>query len=239
MLLQWLELPRLLIVFVPQLILASIFLYIAIKLLKRNRIRPIVTLSMFYVFSATGLIFNAIFLLIAEFKPEVALLLVSLYFLSFYPILFSPIFIITFMMTLLKLDDVFTFKKQFIIILIYGLITFFVFFTPYGIRFTEEWRPSFSWTLLTIILIVFSVFILIPTIIYSRRLLKTFKDKILKKKLLTFIIGVIGIMISVYGATFYITWQENFFFRSIWSVATVLIIIPSALFIYYGIGREL
>ena len=227
-----------LIVFIPQLILASIFLYIAIKLLKRNRIRPIVTLSMFYIFSATGLIFNAIFLLIAEFKPEVTFLLVSLYFLSFYPILFSPIFIITFMITVLKLDDVFTVKKQSIIVLIYGLITFFVFFTPEGIRFTEEWRPIFSWTLLTLILIVFSIFILIPTIIYSRRLLKTFKDKILKKKLLTFIIGVIGIMISVYGAAFYITWQDPTF-RSLWSVITVLLIIPSAISIYYGIGREL
>jgi len=239
LLLQSPEEVRLLIVFIPQLILASIFLFIAIKLLIRNRMRSIITLSMFYAFSAAGLIFNAIFLLIAALIPENAVLLISLYFLSFYPILFSPIFIITFMITLLKLDDVFTLKKQSIIVSIYGLITFLIFFTPDGISFTEEWRPSFSWTLLTLILIVFSVFILIPTIIYSSRLLKTFKDKILKKKLLTFIIGVIGIMISVYGATFYITWQENPLFRSLWSVITVLIIIPSALFIYYGIGREL
>ena len=238
MLLQSPELIRLLIVFIPQLILASIFLYIAIKLLKRNRIRPIVTLSMFYIFSATGLIFNAIFLLIAVFIPENALLMVSLYFLSFYPILFSPIFIFTFIITLLKLDDVFTLKKQSLMVLIYGLITFFVFFTPDGIRFTEEWRPIFSWTLLAIVFIVYSVFIVIPTIIYSRRLLKTFQDKVLKKKLLTFIIGVIGMLFSVYGATLYITWQDPLF-RAIWSVATVLIIIPSALFIYYGIGREL
>ena len=238
MLLQSPELIRLLIVFIPQLILASIFLYIAIKLLKRNRIRPIVTLSMFYIFSATGLIFNAIFLLIAVFIPENDLLMVSLYFLSFYPILFSPIFIFTFIITLLKLDDVFTLKKQSLMVLIYGLITFFVFFTPDGIRFTEEWRPIFSWTLLAIVFIVYSVFIVIPTIIYSRRLLKTFQDKVLKKKLLTFIIGVIGMLFSVYGATLYITWQDPLF-RAIWSVATVLIIIPSALFIYYGIGREL
>jgi len=238
LLLQSSELPRLLIVFIPQLILACIFLFIAIKLLKRNQIRPIITLSMFYVFSATGLIFNAIFLLIAVFIPENAVLLVSLYFLSFYPILFSPIFIITFIITLLKLDDVFTLKKQLITVLIYGLITFFVFFTPEGIRFTEEWRPIFSWTLLEVIFIVFSVFIVIPTIYYSHRLYKTFKDKVLKNKLLTFIIGVIGMLISVYGATLYITWQDPNF-KSIWSVVTVLIIIPSAIFIYYGIGREL
>ena len=237
MLLQSPEEVRLLLVFIPQLILASIFLFIAIKLLIRNRMRSIITLSMFYVFSAAGLIFNAIFLLIATFIPENAVLLVSLYFLSFYPILFSPIFIITFMITLLKLDDVFTLKKQSIIVLIYGLITFLVFFTPEGISF-DDWRPRFSWILLSLILIVFSVFILIPTIIYSRRLLKTFKDKILKKKLLTFIIGVTGILISVYGGILYITLQD-LLFRSLWSVATVIILIPSALFIYYGIGREL
>lgn len=238
MLLQSPELSRLLIVFITGLILASIFLYIAVKLLKRNRMRSIITLSMFYTFSTAGLIFNAIFVLIATLMPENESLLISLYFLSFYPILFSPIFIITFINTLLKLDDVFTLKKQILIIMIYGLITFLVFFTPDGIKFTEEWRPIFSWTLFAVILIVFTAFTVIPTLIYSRRLLKTFKDKILKKKLLTFIIGVIGVLTSVYGATLYITWQDPLF-RSIWSVATVIILIPSALFIYYGIGREL
>ena len=51
----------------------------------------------------------------------------------------------------------FTLKKQVLIVLIYGLITLLVFFIPEGISFTEEWRPIFSWTLLTVIIIVFSM----------------------------------------------------------------------------------
>ena len=238
MLLQSFELPRLLIVFVPQLILASIFLFIAIKLLIRNRMRSIIILSMFYVFSATGLIFNAIFLLLAAFIPENTVLLQVVYFLSFYPMLFSPIFILTFMISLLKLDFVFTIKKQLIVTVIYSIIIFLIYFTPDGIIFIDQWRPVYSWPFLMLVYIFYSGYIVIPTLFYSRRLVRTFEDKILKKKLITFLIGVIGMFSSVYGAVLYITWQ-NPLFKSLWSVITVLIIIPSSIFIYYGIGREL
>ena len=238
MLLQSTELSRLLIVFIPQLILASIFFFIAITLLKRNRMRPIITLSMFYIFSATGLIFNAIFLLLAAFIPENAVLLQVFYFLSFYPMLFSPIFILTFIVSLLKLEFVFTIKKQLIITIIYSLVIFIIYFTPDGITFIDQWRPVYSWPFLMLVYIFYSGYIVIPTLLYSRRLVKTFEDKILKRKLITFIIGVIGMFSSLYGAVLYITWQ-NPLFKSLWSVITVLIIIPSAIFIYYGIGREL
>ena len=238
MLLQSPELLRLIVVFIPQLILASIFLFIAIKLLKRNRIRSIITLSMFYILSATGLIFNAIFLLLTAFIPENAVLLQVIYFLSFYPMHFSTIFILTFMVSLLKLEFEFTIKKQLIITVIYSLVIFIIYFTPDGISFTDQWRPVYSWTFLTLFYIFYSGSIVIPTLLYSRRLIRTFEDKILKKKLITFMIGVIGMLFSVYGAVLYVTWQ-NPLFRSLWSVITVLIIIPSAIFIYYGIGREL
>lgn len=238
MLLQSPELSRLLIVFIPQLVLASIFLFIAIKLLRRNRLRSIITLSMFYIFSATGLIFNAIFLLIAAFIPENAVLLQVIYFLSFYPMLFSPIFILTFIVSILKLEFVFTIKKQLIVTVIYSFVILLIYFTPDGISFTDQWRPVYSWTFLMLFYIIYSGSIVIPTLVYSRRLARTFEDKILKKKLITFIIGVIGMLSSVYGAVLYITWQNDLF-RSLWSVITVLIIIPSAIFIYYGIGRDL
>ena len=238
MLLQIPELPRLLIVFIPQLILASMFLFIAIKLLKRNRLRSIITLSMFYIFSATGLIFNAIFLLIAAFLPENAVLLQVIYFLSFYPMLFSPIFILTFIVSLLKLEFVFTIKKQLIVTVIYSLVIFIIYFAPGGITFIDQWRPVYHWNFSMLVFIFYSGYIVIPTLLYSRRLIRTFEDKILKKKLITFIIGVIGMFSSVYGVLLYITWK-NPLFRSLWSIITVLIIIPSAIFIYYGIGREL
>jgi len=237
-LLQLPEMMRILIIFIPQLILAGLFLFLGIKLLRRNRQRPTVTLCMMYIFSATGLIFNAMHVVLAAFQPENDVLLLVIYFLTFFLWIFSPFFILTFMLSLFKLGDVFTIKKQLIITLIYGFIIVIIYFTPNGITFSEQSRPIFSWGFLTLMYIILTVFILLPTMWYSRRLIKAFQDKILKKKLITFLTGVFGILLSLYMTILYITWQDSLF-SSIWSIVTTFIIIPSALFIYYGIGREL
>ena len=238
MLLQSTDLSRILIIFIGQLILASIFLYIGIKLLRRTRPRPIITLSFLYILTTIGFIFNILHVLIAAIQPENVLLLKVIYFFSFYPLLFSAIFILTFIISILKLGDVFTVKKQLIITLIYGFVTFLIFFIPEGITFTEQSRPIYSWSFFTAIYTSFTIFITIPTIWYSRLLIRTFQDRILKRKLTTFLIGVFGMYLVVYGATLYLTWQ-NPLFTTIWSVVTFLLMIPSAILIYYGIGREL
>ena len=238
MLLQLPDINRILLIFIPQLILAGLFLFLAIKLLKRNQQRPTLTLGMLYIFPASGLIFNAIHVVLAEFQPENDVLLLVIYFLSYFLILFSPVFILTFIISILRLGDVFTIKKQLIITLIYGFLVFILFFTPNGITFSEQWRPIYSWGFLTLVYISLTVFIVLPTLWYSRRLIKTFQDKILKRKLITFIIGIIGLLFTIYGMVLYITWQDSLF-SSLWSVLTTFIVIPSAIFIYYGIGREL
>ncbi len=238
MILQSTDLSRILIIFIGQSILAGIFIFIAIKLLRRTRPRPIITLSLFYLLTAAGLIFNVVHVLIAATQPESNVLLVIIYFLSFYPTTFSAIFILTFIISILKLDDVFTLKKQLIITLVYGFMILVIFFVPDGITFTEQWRSIWSWPLFIAIYIVFTIFITIPTIVYSRRLVRTFQDKILKKKLNTFLLGVFGMYLAVYGVTLYLTWQ-NPLFSAIWSVVTFILMIPSAILIYYGIGREL
>jgi len=237
-LLQSPDIAKTLLIFITGLIIAGLFLYLAIKLLRRNQQRPTVTLCMMYIISASGLIFNATHVVLAAFQPENEVLLLVIYFLTFFPWLFSPVFILTFMLSLLRLGDVFTIKKQLIITLIYGFIIVIIYFTPNGITFSEQSRPIFSWGFLTLLYITLTVFIILPTLWYSRRLIKTFQDKILKKKLITFIIGVYGLLISIYGTILYITWQ-NSLFSSFWSIVTTFISIPSALFIYYGIGREL
>ena len=237
-LLQLPDIATIYIIFIPQLIVAGLFLFLAIKLIRRNQQRPTLTLCMLYTISASGLIFNAIHVVLAAFQPENEVLLLVIYFLSYFLMLFSPVFILTFVISILRLGDVFTIKKQLIITLIYGFLVFILFFTPNGITFSEQWRPIYSWGFLTLVYISLTVFIVLPTLWYSRRLIKTFQDKILKRKLITFIIGIIGLLFTIYGVVLYITWQDSLF-SSLWSVLTTFIVIPSAIFIYYGIGREL
>lgn len=238
-LLQSPEMARILIIFIPQLILAFLFVYLAIKLIRRNRQRTTLTLCMVYSLTASGLIFNAVHVVLAAFQPENDVLLLVIYFLTIFPMLFSPIFLLTFILSLLKLGDVFTVKKQLILTLAYGItIILIIILTPDGITFSEQWRPIFSWGFSILLYIALTGFIALPTLWFSRRLIKTFQDKILKRKLITFIIGTYGLLSSIYGTILYITWQ-NSLFSSLWSIITTFIIIPSALFIYYGIGREL
>lgn len=238
MLLQSPDIARILIIFIPQLIVAGLFLFLAIKLLRRNQQRPTVTLFMTYILLASGLIFNAVHVVLAAFQPENEALLLIIYFLTYFLMLFSPVFILTFIISILRLGDVFTIKKQLIITLIYGFIVFILFFTPNGIKFSEQWRPIYSWGFLTLLYIFLTVFIVLPILWYSRRLIKTFKDKILKRKLITFLIGITGLLFVIYGLILYLTWQDSLF-SSLWSTITTFIVIPSAIFIYYGIGREL
>jgi len=238
MLLQSIDLSGIVIIFISQLILATIFLFIAIKLLRRTRPRPIITLSILYFLLIAGFIFNILHVIIRTIHPENVVLLKVIYFLTFYPLLFAPIFLLTFIISILKLGDVFTIKKQLIITLIYGFVTLLIFFIPDGITFTEQWQPIYSWAFFTAIYTSFTIFITIPTIWYSRRLVRTFQDKILKKKLITFLIGVFAMYSVIYGAVLYLTWQ-NPLFRTIWGVVTFFLMIPSGILIYLGIGREL
>ena len=122
MLLQSPNMVRIVIIFIPQLIVAGLFLFLAIKLLRRNQQRPTVTLCMLYILLGSGLIFNAMHVVLAAFQPENVVLLLVIYFLSYFPMLFSAVFILTFMISILRLGDVFTIKKQLIITLTYGFI---------------------------------------------------------------------------------------------------------------------
>ena len=205
MLLQSPDMVRILIIFIPQLIVAGLFLFLAIKLLRRNQQRPTVTLCMLYILLGSGLIFNAMHVVLAAFQPENVVLLLVIYFLSYFPMLFSAVFILTFMISILRLGDVFTIKKQLIITLTYGFIIGIIFFTPNGITFSEQWRPIFSWGFLTLMYITLTVSIALPLLWYSRRLIKIFQDKILKRKLIIFLTGVFGMLSSIYGTILYIT----------------------------------
>jgi len=229
-----------LVIFLPQLFMALMFLYLAYKLLKRNKHRPTITFSLFYLVVAFGLIFNAILLLVRTFNPENIILIYILYFLTSYPLIFSFIFLLTFIISILKLETTFTVKTQILIVLIYGIINVFVYLFPGGIFLEESlgWRPVYSWIFSIFLYIFFTFSIVIPTLIYSSRLMRMFVAKDLKRRLRLFIFGIYGMYITFYGAILYNTWQEPFY-QTLWSILAFILMVTSAFFIYYGIGQNL
>ena len=227
---------RVFIVFVPQILLATLFFFLIYKMLKRNTNRNSLTLSVFYSLVGFGLVMNGIAVILVFFSPGVYI--AFLYFLLTYMMAFSFVFIITFMLGLLKLKYEFTVKRAILLILTYGIIWLLLLLYPGALTYSESWAPIYSFPLYVSGNILFTISFTIPVIYYSMRLRRLFKDSGLKKKLSLFITGNLLLTIIFYGALLYNTWQ-NSTFRTIWSVVLLFMVISAGLLIYYGIGRDL
>ncbi len=235
MIFQITEYLRLFIVFVPQIFMVGLFSYLIFKMLKRNTNRNSLTLSAFYLTVSFGLLLNGITVLIVFFSPGEFIGI--LYFFVNYLTMFSFVFVVVFILGLLKLKYVFTLKKAFVIILAYGIAWLLLFLYP-GVSYSESWVPVYSIPFFIAGNILFSVSFTIPVIYYSLRLRRLFEDSHLKKKLSWFLIGIALAIILVYGLLLYNTWQDPAF-KTIWGFSTIVLLISSGLLIYYGLGRDL
>jgi len=227
---------RLFIIFVPQVFLVGLFSFLIFKILKRNTNRNSLTLSGFYFTVSLSLAMNGIAVLIAFFSPGE--FVAVLYFFLNYLIIFSFVFLVVFILGLLKLKYVFTLKKALAIILAYGIAWLVLLLYPGGVTFSENWVPEYSFPTYITANILFTVSFTIPVIYYSIRLRRLFKDSNLKKKLSLFLIGIMMLIIILYGAFLYNTWQDPTF-KTVWALSTTVLLISSGLLIYYGIGRDL
>ena len=232
------DFSRLFIIFVPQPLLSIIFLTLAFMLLRRKRERTPITLSLWYLSVGIGLILNAIYALITEFFPTNEILIYFLYFTSFYLITISSIFLLMFIVDLIKSE--FTIQKLIFFVILYCSLSAVIVFLSGGITLdsVNNWRPVFSWFFFILLASFYTITILIPTIYYSVKLYSFFQAQNLKKKYRNFMIGVFGMLIVVYGAALFNTWQNDLF-QSIWSIITFCLITPSAFLIYFGIGTKL
>ena len=234
MIFQETEWTRFFLIVIIQSFICVLFLSLAHKILRRNQNRLTLILSGFYISEALGLIMNIIY-----YPLKINPLVYILHFITCFFIGFGQIFLVIFLLNLFKLDKDFNMKKHVIIISSYAISIFLLLIFPGGITINENtnWRPVFSWTFLVSLYIFFTCFIIIPTIILSIEIYKKFENKNLKRKLKLFFLGINGTFFAYYGSLLYNTWDDPLF-RAIWSVLS-LIIIPSGLLIYYGIGKDL
>jgi len=205
-------------------------------MLKRNTNRNSLTLSGFYLFVSLGLLMNGIAVLIAFFSPGEFITIV--YFFATYLTMFSFIFVVVFILSLLKLKYEFTLKKAILIIGAYGITWLLFHLYPSGVAYSESWAPVYSFPYYITGNILFTISFTIPVIYYSLRLRSLFKDSNLKRKLSLFIIGNILAITLVYGLLLYNTWQDPTF-KTIWGFSIIVLLISSGLLIYYGMGRDL
>ena len=230
------DLLRLLVILIPQPLIAILFFFLAFKLIKRKNTRPILTLVSFYILIAFGFIFNALTQFLSQMGLEEVLYL--FYFISSYLLLFSFIFIPLFIITILKTEI--EFKKHYYIsiVFIYAILCALLYLTPEGIVINENGSVFYSPLFFFIVYLFFTLTIAIPTIIFSIRLHATFNDKNLKKKLRVFLFGIFQALVIIYGAVYFNTTLDPLY-KSIWGVVVFCLLLSAGLCIYYGLGRNL
>ncbi|MFX0042210.1 MAG: hypothetical protein ACFE8L_04805 [Candidatus Hodarchaeota archaeon] len=230
MILQNNDFSRILTIYITQLIFCGVLLFIAYKVLKRNRNRLTLTLSGFYFSVSIGLFLNAVYPPLDNKDLVTIIYIIAAYF-----VLLSPIFLVLFNINLLQAGKENFLRKWAVYIILYTLSLIFCLNIPGGITILEEpnFRPLFAWEFLIVLYIFISLFIVFPLIITSLKLYKTFKDPMLKRKLGFFFIGSFGLITSLCIMVLYNTFRDPII-RSILSIIGSFIMLLSAGLIYYA-----
>jgi len=231
---QGMDLARFIQVFIVQGFAGFFYLFVWFKILKRESRGLNFILSNFYLLVAAGVILNIIYVNIFD---EVIVHL--LHFITYYLLCLSLIFLLLFVLVLLKSENVITVQKQIAIVLIFSLLMFGLWFIPGGIQIgpSTSWKPEWSWLFFFYSITVCSVFAIGPTIYYSLKVGKGFRFKELKRKWRYFFIGLVGCFFYYYGTSLSNTLADPTF-RLIWSFLS-LPCIASIYFIYYGVAKQL
>jgi len=233
-----LTLPRFITIYIAQGLVFAVFLFLAFRILKRDRKRLNVIFAGFYLSPVIGLFVNFIYGPLSE-----EAIIIALNFITNFGIFYAPIFLVVFELILLKSEKVITSSKQLIILIIYGIamfsMIFFLFMPGWGVTIDEgtKWSPKWSFPFFIYLVIVES-FAVIPDLFLSFRIFKKFEDEVLKKKWKLFIYGFCALAIFMYGI-FVSNFLGNDTFRLIMGLIGLILAITGAYLMYYGVGRQI
>ncbi len=236
MTLYQMSMTRIITIYVAQGFMCLFFLFLAFRILKRDRKRLNVIFSGFYLSPAIGFIINFIY---APLTDESIVLMLN--FLTNFFIFYSSIFIVVFNLILLKSEKAITTRKQLIILIVYGVAMFsmigFLFYPGYGVTFNENWSPIWSLPFFLYVVAIETIGTF-SALYLSFQIYKKFEDELIKKKWKFFIFGLCSIIIFMYGIFISNTLNiDNF--RTIIGVVGLILALVGAYMMYYGVGRQI
>ena len=220
-------------------ILFAFFLFLAYKILKRDRKRLNIIFSLFYLSVVVGLLINFVYAPI----EDVSIVLVLNFFTNFF-IYFAVVFLVVFELIILRSEKVITFPKQLLLILIYGIalfcMIFLVFVEGLGVTLsdTSPWAPKWSIPFFIYVMSVVTFGGIIPTLYFALQISKKFEDEMLRKRWKFFIIGVCALFIFMYGI-FISNTVDNPILRTAMGALGLILAITGGYLIYYGVGKSI
>ena len=211
--------------------------YFAYKLLKRGKNRATYTLSS--IFISLGLTFFLANISIINTPFSYGFYISSIYF-----YFFTHSLIVIFTWVLIKLDDKASIWRFNLGITFYGIISTYVFWIGFyfnGIMYnlSTNWIPTYSWFFFIISWTFLFIFVIIPEIYLSFKLLKVFEGIILKRRINMFIVSIFLELIVVFSLFLYNTWIENQIYRTVYVAIFPLLSTIAAFLIYKSFGKEL
>jgi len=227
---------RIFTIYVAQGFMCLFFLFLAFKILKRDRKRLNVIFSGFYISPVIGFIINFIYAPLTDVS-----VVLMLNFLTNFFIFYSSIFIVVFNLIPLKSEKVITTRKQLTILIVYGIAMFsmigFLFFPGFGVTFNENWSPIWSFPFFLYVVVIETIG-LFPALYLSFQIYKKFEDEVIKKKWKFFIFGLCSILIFLYGIFISNTLDIDIF-RTLIGVVGLILALLGAYLMYYGVGRQI
>ena len=214
--------------------------FFAYKLLKRAKNRSTATLSCYFIFYALAF-FLALTSIVLANTPFAYLC----YIIAFYSLIFSQSFIIIFSWLIVNLDEKISYKKYYFAILIYGIISTYVFWVGIfleGIRYDSGtgWIPVFSWLFLFINWSYITIFLIVPEIILAVKLINLFEGVMLKQRIKLFIISVFLGFTILLLIVLYNTWiNTTLVFKVIYLFVMPPLGTLATYFIYKSFGKVL
>jgi hypothetical protein len=213
--------------------------YFAYKILKRAKNKLTEVLSSFFLLTAITylLVYLSVFTLYWAFS-------FLIYVFGTYIFIFSQGILVVFSWLLINLDKKITWWKisariTFYVISAIYVILFAIYFN--GIRYdsSTNWIPTFSWEFLIVNWSYLIVFIVIPQVILSYKMIIVFEGVILKRRIQLFIISVFLEFLVVFFVILYNTWIENELYRVFHRLFFPPITFLAAYLVYQGFGKEL
>jgi len=230
---------RIITVYVAQGVILVAFLYLAIKILLRDRKRLNVIFAGLYISPAIGVLINFLY---APMTDE--FLVPILNFFTNFGFFYAPIFIVVFDLILLKSEKIISTSKQLMILIIYGIamfgMIFFLFIPGSGVTINQGtgWSPVWSLPFFLYVVLVETIGALIPSLYFSFQIYKKFEDEQLKRKWRFFIFGFIALMTFMY-AIFISNYIGDPTVRLLIGVVGLMLAILGGFLMYFGVGKQI
>jgi hypothetical protein len=222
-----------------------IFIILGIKILKREKQRLNLTFASFYLISALGILMNFIYVPLSVregYEKTVSIL----NYLTIIFIAYSLAFLVLSQIIILKSTKVFNNTKQAIFLLCYAIVDFslLLFYLNEGVVFSEEtnWIATFSIEFYLYLLCLLTFTGLIPSLILSIKIGRTFENPDLKKRWSYFTYGLLSIFAFMF-MTYSLNYLNGTELRDFWfkypaavGIPPLLLVAAGAFLIYYAMG---